>query len=60
MYLRIKEPWVDILVDVPVLGPQLCAVVGPSLAGEFAVEDQDVALLFPGTVMAVTNKKEMK
>lgn len=44
-YLRIVEPWIDIFVDVPILGPQLRAVVGPPLARELAVEDQDVPLL---------------
>ena len=32
LYLRIVEPRVDVFVDVPILGPQLGAVVGPSLA----------------------------
>ena len=45
MYLRIVQPWIDILVDVPVLGPQLGAVVRPPLARELAVEDQDVPLI---------------
>ena len=39
------EPWIDIFVDVPILGPQLRAVVGAPLARELAVEDQDVPLL---------------
>ena len=30
--LRIMEPRVDVFIDVPILGPQLGAVVGPSLA----------------------------
>ena len=52
------EPWIDIFVDVPILGPQLRAVVGPPLARELAVEDQDVPLLLdvaviPGWVVVV-------
>ena len=43
--LWVVQPRIDVLVHVPVLGPQLGAVVRPSLAGELAVEDQDVPLL---------------
>ena len=43
--LWVVQPRIDVLVHVPVLRPQLGAVVRPSLAGELAVEDQDVPLL---------------
>ena len=56
--LWVVQPRIDVLVHVPVLGPQLGAVVRPSLAGELAVEDQDVPLLLgvaviPGWVVVV-------
>ena len=56
--LWVVQPRIDVLVHVPVLRPQLGAVVRPSLAGELAVEDQDVPLLLgvavvPGWVVLV-------
>ena len=56
--LWVVQPRIDVLVHVPVLRPQLGAVVRPSLAGELAVEDQDVPLLLgvavvPGWVVVV-------
>ena len=52
------EPWIDILVDISILGPELRAVVGPPLAREFAVEDQDVPLLLLLTVMSAEQHHE--
>ena len=49
--LWVVQPRIDVLVHVPVLRPQLGAVVRPSLAGELAVEDQDVPLLLGVGVM---------
>ena len=56
--LWVVQPRIDVLVYVPVLRPQLGAVVRPPLAGELAVEDQDVPLLLdvaviPGWVVVV-------
>ena len=60
LYLRIVEPWVDIFVDVPILGPQLGAVVGPSLAWELTVEDQDVPLLLLLILISVKEQIEWR
>ena len=49
--LWVVQPRIDVLVHVPVLCPQLGAVVRPSLAGELAVEDQDVSLLLDVVVI---------
>ena len=57
-YLRIVEPWINILVDIPILGPQLRAVVWSSLARELAVEDQDVPLLLLLAVMSAQQHHE--
>ena len=59
--LWVVQPRIDVLVHVPVLRPQLGAVVRPSLAGELAVEDQDVPLLLsvavvPGWVVGVKKR----
>ena len=56
--LWVVQPRIDVLVHVPVLRPQLGAVVRPSLAGELAMEDQDVPLLLgvaviPGWVVVI-------